>query len=107
MGKESKTGTPLTLEEALSLIEKQNATIEEQNQLLEEQSKHIAKLENKVAIGNSKPSIKIGKETYSINSGARIGQTSYSPSELSENEAVCKELLKIDGQTILTIEEEE
>lgn len=107
MTKETKTsGTPLTLEEALSLIEKQNATIAEQNELLAENAKHIAKLENKVANGNSTPTIAIGKKSYLINSGARIGTTNYSAAELSENEALCKELLKIDGQTVLTEEEE-
>jgi predicted metal-dependent hydrolase len=106
MGKETNAGTPLTLEEALSLIEKQNKTIQEQNEMLAEQSKHIEKLETKVATGQSQPTVTISKKTYLVNSGTRANGKNYSAAELAEDENLCKEILKIEGQQVLTLEEE-
>ena len=108
MSKTKETATPQTIEGLQALvseqnetIEKQNETISEQNELLTEQAKTIAKLEKKVEVGETKPSVEIDGKSYLITCGVRHGGKNLKPAEVAQNEALCKELLAIDGQNIL------
>lgn len=111
MGKENKTALPQTIEEAHSLIEAQNAqlaeskkTIDEQASLIDELSEALAKVETKLATSNVAPSVTIGKKSYTVNAGVKHLGVNYTPAELAANEALCAEILKLEGQTILVEE---
>jgi|GEM_PF-3879401 hypothetical protein len=93
----TESAAPETLEQALEIIAQQTEVIAELN-------KHIASLEAKPT--QVKPSVAIGKHVYTINSGAYVDGTKYSAAELAENKEVCGKILEIEGQTILTKEEE-
>jgi hypothetical protein len=112
MAKEKTSPSPLTLEEALTqingLTEKntnQEATIIEQAELIDELSTKVEKLEGKAASGNNAPSVTIKGRTYSVVAAVKHLGQNLTPAEVAQNEALCKELLANDGQTIL-IEEE-
>lgn len=99
---------PQNLEEALTLIaglsEKnanQEATIIEQAELIDELSTKVEKLEGKAALGGNIPSVTIKGKTYSIMAGIRHQGKNFSPTEIAQDENLCKELLGIDGQNIL------
>ena len=98
---------PQTLEEAHALIQTQEEKLQEQDSIITELSSSLEKLQNKVATkGNIlKPSVKIGKKTFQINCGVRHLGENLKPEQLAENITLCEELLKIEGQTILTEEE--
>lgn len=91
---------PTTLQEALVIIEAQKATIDELNESL---SKAEAKAEKAKAV--LQPTIDIDGEIYVVNMGTYHQGKNISAKELAEDEALCKELLAIEGQSFLTKEE--
>jgi len=109
MAKETlKQTPPQTIEEALALIaglseknKAQEGTIAEQVVLIDELSDKVEKLEGKVARGSSAPTVVVNKKTYAVMASVKHQGKTHSPSEVAENQALCKELLAIDGQTIL------
>lgn len=92
----TNSAAPETLEQALDIIAEQSAVIAELNA-------HIAKLEAKPK--TDKPSVAIGSDVYTIESGAYFKGVEYSAADLAENKEVCAEILSVDGQTILTKED--
>lgn len=107
-----KQTPPQTIEEALALIaglsEKNKAqedTIKEQATLIDQLGEQIEKLEGKVARGSSAPTVVVNKKTYAVMASVKHKGETFSPVAVASNEALCKELLAIEGQTIL-IEEE-
>ena len=100
----------LTPDQVLELVNNQEKKIKTLTSTGEEKDALILELNNKLSNAeanagkSSTPSVVIGKTTYLVTSGAFLDRN-YTAQELSENEQVCKQLLEIDGQTIL-IEEE-
>jgi hypothetical protein len=93
-----------TLAEAQQLVDEQFATIQKQNTLIQEQNQMITELESKgKQSGGSKPTIKIGKVVYQVNSGAKINGRTYSATELAEDTDAAQKVIEKEGQNILTV----
>lgn len=76
--------------------------LEQKNELIDELKEAIDNSDTAVEKGDARPTIKIDSVTYSVNSGVKHQGVKYTAAELSQADEVCAELLKIEGQTVLT-----
>ncbi|MFA6261077.1 MAG: hypothetical protein WC760_06395 [Bacteroidia bacterium] len=121
MGKKlnEPNAAPETLEQALVVIDELNTKIGIQEseitslkqeafamgEIMDGLNKHVSKLESGAKASSAKLTVDIGRDTYTINSGARVGGKKYSAQDLAENIDAARSILKIEGQQILTLKE--
>lgn len=100
---------PATLEEALKVIAKLEASVAEKDEVIGELSAQLKDMEGVVNeaknAGLVNTTITIDKVTYVINHGSILDGTIYTKEELAENADVCKKILAKEGQQTLTVKE--
>ena len=98
--------TPETIEEALEMIAKHEATIEEQKELIAELNSNNSDLEKKIAEYKTgvpiMPEVEINGVKYQVNNGSRIDGKNYTREELAANIKACESILAISGQLTIT-----
>lgn len=118
MTKETKAGaatekvaTPVTIEEAMELIAKHEATIAEQNEVIAELSSNNLALEAKVEQFKTGvvvlPEVTVKGKKYQVNNGTIHNQVKYTRDELANDVKACESILAITGQTTITLIDEE